>query len=245
MTAIMVRALKLLTLAGLAISVAWFRRNPDFEPALAVIGSLVALLAADWWQENGLVARLLGFPLRRLFSPVARAFERRRPVAKLAFKTLRGDEVTEHVVEIFRVWERAGFSTTWLELRHRSSTLRRYTFDLVDGHAPTIFAEDFNGDGAAEVAVEYGCGAHTHVLSVYALDPAGVLRPVPGGQIGSDWPEISWSDKDGDGKPEIYVKHRNWSRASTDEPASVLECHVWTAEGYKERPMVAGGAHDD
>jgi hypothetical protein len=69
------------------------------------------------------------------------------------------------------------------------------------------------------------------VFNLFALNAYGLLGRVPGSEIGSDWPEIEWSDQDGDGIPEIYRKHRNWAGSPTME--YVEDRFVWRGESYE------------
>lgn len=153
--------------------------------------------------------------LGRILWPIRKYLTKRKPVATFKFKTLDGDDVLEHRIEARAVWE-SDRPLENVQLVHRSNRVSPYVFSSVEGHTFEFCVEDFNGDGVPELAVTFHCGAHTRVIQVFAFDHAGMLRLIPGAEIGSDWPEISWDDKDGDGKKEIYVKQRNWS----GEPAA-------------------------
>ena len=119
----------------------------------------------------------------------------------------------------------------WMELRHRQDTGSWNTPYRFEGHSVELEARDVDGDGRPELIVRYACGAHTRVVNVFRVDVDGFLVPVPGAEIGSDWPEISLEDRDGDGKEEIYARQRDWSGIPVRD--SVLEVHKYREGRFK------------
>ena len=93
-------------------------------------------------------------------------------------------------------------------------------FDSVNGHHVTIYSYDFDGDGFEEIVVRYHCGAHTHGMRVYKISPPpSGPELIPGADIGSDFPEISWKAREGGNGVIIFAKNRNWEGSlASDEP---------------------------
>ncbi|WP_421868048.1 hypothetical protein [Motiliproteus sp.] len=104
-------------------------------------------------------------------------------------------------------------SNTWGENKH-------YVYAIVPDKSPVCFyqfeavcceicADDVDGDGNLEVVIGYKCGAHTEGLRVFRLDDHFDLISVPGSDIGSDFPLITWGRADGvDYSVNSYS--RNW-----------------------------------
>jgi hypothetical protein len=67
------------------------------------------------------------------------------------------------------------------------------------------------------------------VFCEFCLDANGVLSLVAGSEIGSDFPEITWEDRDGDGRPEIYRKHRDWDK----HQGYIEDRFLWNGERYE------------
>lgn len=88
-------------------------------------------------------------------------------------------------------------------------------FDEIEGHHPTIYHYDFDGDGVPEVIVRFHCGAHTHVMHVYKiLNPPNSPSLISGADIGSDFPEITWKTRKNGKGVIIYANKRNWEGSS-------------------------------
>jgi hypothetical protein len=61
----------------------------------------------------------------------------------------------------------------------------------------------------------------------------GFLTPIPGAEVGSDWPEILIEDRDGDGKIEIYAKQRDWERVPVQNP--ITEIYVYRDGKFQKK----------
>jgi hypothetical protein len=59
------------------------------------------------------------------------------------------------------------------------------------------------------------------------------LVPIPGAEVGSDWPEILLEDKDRDGRVEIYAKQRDWARVPTRDP--LTEVYVYRGGEFQRQ----------
>lgn len=112
-------------------------------------------------------------------------------------------------------------------LRFSWSTGSSGVFDSIEGHSFDLYTHDFDGDGAEELIARYHCGAHTIGMRVYKI-PAPPAAPtlIPGANIGSDYPEITWWErKDGKGVV-IRASNRNWSGSPASDSAK-LERYIF------------------
>jgi hypothetical protein len=225
----MKRSIQIIALLAVVLAGIWLWFEPGFEPAITLLLGLVTLLGLYLARKETEGASHFRRVFSRLFLPIRRLVGRRSPLSSLTFKTLRGSKVHEHTAEARAIWDSFG-PTQNIELRHRGPDLDPYVFDRIEGHSVSFFAEDFNRDGRPDLAVTYHCGAHTRGFKLFSLDAGNILRLVPGSDIGSDWPEIRWADRDGDGFKEIYVKQRNWKGQPTAE--FIVEKYVWKGERY-------------
>jgi len=82
----------------------------------------------------------------------------------------------------------------------------------VDSHFIELAVEDFDADGRPEIAVLYHTGAHSRGFRLFRIELDLSVTPVPGADLGSDWPLIEWTDLNGDGKLELRKRDRNWSK---------------------------------
>lgn len=101
-----------------------------------------------------------------------------------------------------------------------------------EGESSTIEIDtkDFDGDGIPEIAVLYSCGAHSRGFRLFRISRKGKPRMVPGTDLGSDWPSIEWGDFDRDGRYEIIIKQRNWSKVPTRD--MIQEKYIWNGKEY-------------
>ncbi len=235
------RLLQFVALASMVASAVWLWLEPGPEPVVTLIASIGTLLGAiagdpalQSWGCFGAVNRQLTVlkekTLRRLLGA---RYRRWNPEGDLIFFWPSSGEVGKHRVVANRLWGSEG-PTEVVTLTHYGPKLDPYDFVQFRGHSVQLSTEDFDQNHIPEVAVTYHCGAHTMVFSLFALDDNGLLALVPGSEIGSDWPEIRWSDQDGDGIPEIYRKHRNWDGTPIME--YIEDRFVWNGESYKVDP---------
>ncbi len=211
----------LLVIMAVLVSAAWCIAFPSYEPVLAFLGATTVLLtrAVEAFQSRE-VSLLIG----RLLWPIVQWRDRRTPLAELEFDSLSGMRAIHHSVKAWRVWDGQG-QTTWMELRHRQDTGSWTTPYRFEGHSTELEAQDIDGDGRPEVVVRYACGAHTRAVNIFRVDSEGFLTPIPGAEVGSDWPEIVLDDRDADGKVEIYARQRDWGRVPVRD--SVTEVYVF------------------
>ena len=85
----------------------------------------------------------------------------------------------------------------------------------VEGHSLEVEAIDFDADGRPEIAVLWHCGAHTHGFRLFRLKTSGEPTLIPGTDLGSDWPLISWNSIDDKGCREIITRDRDWKGVLT------------------------------
>jgi hypothetical protein len=222
-------------------SAVWLWLEPGPEPVvtlIATVGTFLAAIAGDSglqsWEYFGTLSRKLMVlkekGLRRLLGA---RYRRWHPEADLTFFWPSSGEIGKHRVVANRLWDLDG-PTEVVTVTHYSPKVDPYDFFQFRGNGVQLSAEAFDRNHIPEVAIIYHCGAHTMVFSLFALDNYGLLARVPGSEIGSDWPEIKWSDRDGDGIPEIYRKHRNWDGTPTME--YIKDRFVWSGESYKLDP---------
>ncbi len=95
-------------------------------------------------------------------------------------------------------------------------------FDSIEGHGFAIYEHDFDGDGSNEIIVRYHCGAHTHAMRIYKITepPSGPVL-IPGAEIGSDFPEITWEERKNGHGVIVYARCRNWSEFENSNDAQV------------------------
>ncbi len=219
----------LLLIVAAVISAAWLISNPTYEPAIAFLVAIGAVLtraiAAFQSRDTSL---LLG----RLMLPVFRWKDRRTPKAELEFDSLCGSKAIHHSLKAWSIWDSDG-PTTWIELRHKQDGGSWTTMWRFEGHTIKLSSRDVDGDGHPEVVVLYACGAHSRAVKMFMVGRNGFLVAIPGSEIGSDWPEILLDDKDGDGKVEIYAKQRDWSKVPTQDP--VTKVYVFRDGAFEPR----------
>jgi hypothetical protein len=85
----------------------------------------------------------------------------------------------------------------------------------VEGHSLEVEAIDFDADGRPEIAVLWHCGAHTQGFRLFRLKTSGEPALIPGTDLGSDWPLISWNSLDDKGCREIITRDRDWKGVPT------------------------------
>jgi hypothetical protein len=219
----------LLMLIAVIVSLAWCIAAPSYEPVLALIGTMTVLIARvvesfQSQETNAIIGRLL--------LPVKQWRDRRKPRAELKFDSLSGTRAINHSVKAWSVWDGQG-PTTWTEVRHRQGTGSWTTPYRFEGHSIELKAQDIDGDGKPEVIVRYACGGHTRVVNIFRIDMNGFLTPIPGAEVGSDWPEILIEDRDGDGKIEIYAKQRDWERVPVQNP--ITEIYVYRDGKFQKK----------
>jgi hypothetical protein len=210
-----------LLVVAVFVSGAWCIVAPSYEPILAFLGAVAVLLtrAVTVFQDEE-TSQLL----RILLRPIAQWKDRRTPRAELSFDSLLGTRAVHHSVKAWSVWDGEGPSR-WVELRHRQDTGSWNTPYRFEGHSVELEARDVDSDGRPELIVCHASGAHTRVVNVFRVDLDGFLVPIPGAEIGSDWPDITLEDRDGDGKEEIYARQRDWSGVPVRD--SVLEIYTF------------------
>lgn len=218
----------LLLAVAVVVSVAWCVAAPSYEPVLALVGAVTVLLTRAIAAIQGNETSAF---LTKILWPIARWKDRRTPRAELNFDSLSGAQAVHHLVKAWSVWDSKGPST-WMELRHKEGTGSWNTVRRFEGHSVELEARDVDGDGHPELIVRYTCGAHTRVINVFRVDINGFLVPVPGAEVGSDWPEISLEDRDGDGREEIYARQRDWSGVPTQD--SLVEVYVYREGGFQK-----------
>jgi hypothetical protein len=203
------------------VSAVWCISNPSYEPALALLSSTSALLARAVAVFRSRETSLL---IGRLLLPIRRWKDRHTPQAALEFDSLSGTRAIHHYLKAWSVWDGNG-PTMWMELKHRQDTGSWTTPYRFEGYSIELEALDVDGDGRHEVVIRYACGAHTRVVNIFKVDFDGFLVPIPGAEVGSDWPEILLEDRDSDGRVEIYAKQRDWDRVPTQDP--ITEVYVY------------------
>ena len=225
-------AIQLVALVGLVASCAWFWLEPGPEPTVAVIAAIGTLLSTltlhkPWFRQlRQKLGRLHDRALQLLLGP------RYRPIDSVA-----GIEFSwpptgagRHQEVIARLLKTSSGVGERVALTHFGSHSGGYDFCIFEGHTVEFELRDFDGDGEPELAVTYHCGAHTMVFRLFRLE-YGTFVPVPGAEIGSDWPEISWRDDDKDGKSKIFTMNRHWSGVPMEE--WVEERYVFRGDRYK------------
>lgn len=104
------------------------------------------------------------------------------------------------------------------------SQLFNLSADLGETPYADLTARDLNGDGAAELAVIGGVGAHSSLLRIFKWNGAGYgLVEEFFGDSG-----VRLSDLDGDGIDEVIVGIRHYDRAQTREDTIMR----WTGTSY-------------
>jgi hypothetical protein len=222
----------LLLIVVVVVSAAWCISAASYEPVLALLTSTAALLAriAAAFQSRE-TSLLIG----RLLLPLTQWKDRHTPRAVLEFDSLSGTRAIHHSLKAWSVWNGNG-PTMWMELKHRQDTGSWTTPYRFEGYSVELEAQDVDGDGRSEVVVRYACGAHTRVLNIFKIDFDGFLVPIPGAEVGSDWPEILLEDRDGDGTMEIYAKQRDWGRVPTQDP--VTEIYVYREGRFQKQELL-------
>jgi len=223
------RLVEIILAAAVVASTLWVCADPGFESFVMLLASLGAFLGLEFrrFQESALVW------LPRKLSAWARKLRHLPPEAHVDFTILAQGNPEKHQVNAVRLY--AGTNPTqlvWL-MHCPPEDPEGYLIDTIEGHYVELFAADFDGDQFPEVAVRYACGAHSRGFRIYKLLNR-VFRPIPGSDIGSDWPEILWEDRDGDGKFEIYTKNRDWGNPMG--PVSVASKYVYRDGAYREEP---------
>ncbi len=223
------RVLEIVLLAAIAFTVVWAINAPGFDSLFSLLGAIAALLSLDfaspedsflyrWFQRTRENIRRLS----RTAPP---------PEAALTFTTLVSGAPVEHRVRAVRLYaDGEPTHLFWLLHEHAGQSQQRLLVDTIDGHHPELFALDFDGDNFPEVALRWACGGHSRGFRLYRLVGQS-LSLVPGSDIGSDWPEITWEDRDHDGKLEIYAKNINWAERERDGPVNT---YVLRGDTYKE-----------
>ncbi|WP_147274920.1 hypothetical protein [Ferruginivarius sediminum] len=112
-------------------------------------------------------------------------------------------------------------------LTYSWSTGASGVFDNIEGHDFQLYTHDFDGDGRNELVVRYQVGAHTRVMRIYRIPPPPAAPTlIPGADIGSDFPQITWRERgDGNGVV-IYASNRNWSGSPASDPP-VVERYIF------------------
>jgi hypothetical protein len=215
------RVLQAVSFAGLIASCAWLWLEPGPEPVVTLLASVGTFIGTLAHSEVGFWALRLRQWLSRLRdklfqSLLGQNYRQIECMAQLEFSWPPSGVIRHHKVIARRLSGNDGPSAV-IALTHFGAYLGGYDFCLLEGHAPELALDDFDADGVPELAVTYHCGAHTMVLRLFRLNEFQILVPVPGSEIGSDWPEIVWRDDDKDGKREIYAKNRNWAGTPTAE----------------------------
>lgn len=210
-----------LLIVAVVVSAAWSIAAPSYEPFLAFLGATTVLLTRAVTVFQGQATSKL---LSRLLWRIARWKDQRTPRVELEFDSLMGTRRIHHSVKVWSVWDGGG-PTTWMELRHRQDTGSWATPYRFEGHSTELEARDIDGDGSPELIVRYAWGAHTRVMNMLRIDLDGFLIPIPGAEVGSDWPDLVLEDRDADGKVEIYARQRDWTQVPSRD--SVLEVYAY------------------
>jgi hypothetical protein len=209
------RILEIVLLCGVLFTSAWVIRSPGYDSVFSFLGAIAALLSIEFpHPEESLLYRAVQtarLNVRRLGRAVP------LPEATLTFTTLESGTPVEHRVRAVRLFA-DGASTHLFWLIHDYSG-QSAVIDTIDGHHPELFAVDFDGDNFPEVALRFSCGGHSRGFRLYRLEKQ-CLSLVPGSDVGSDWPEILWEDRDHDGRLEIYTKNINWQNRDEDGPVT-------------------------
>lgn len=204
-----------------AVSATWLVYEPGFEPLIVLLMAIAALVTETFTL---LKQKRVRSPLSWVLGPYLRRKERldldkikAQPIAKTSFDSMSGAHAIHHEVAGWHVWDDVS-PTGELELRHKIGEGSWSTFNIITGHNLELWPLDIDNDGCLELIVRFGCGAHSRGLLIYRSDQWGKLSLVPGGEIGSDWPEIEISDQGSDGTYEVLVKQRDWNSDTSMGP---------------------------
>lgn len=202
------KIIAILSFIVLVVSIAWIYAEPSYEPAIALLLSIVALIS---------MSRVSGTWLNKKMAPFRIKAEKKKTDVTVSFDALIQGKAEKHTVSVKKVWYKT-YPTLKSQVIHQTTNIDPYTILLIDqGHHFEIKCIDIDGDGNPEVVLIYHCGAHSRGLRIFKVDYGHFLKQIPGSELGSDWPEIKIEDRDNDNKMEIYIKNRNWSGSPTQE----------------------------
>ena len=206
------KVVAIISFVVLAVSAAWFYKVPSYEPAIAFLVSVVAIIPSLFS-----ISKKSGTWLNKIISPFVVSLEKKKPDVVVSFDALIGGKAERHTVYVKKVWYKTS-PTIRSQVIHKTSSIDPYTILLIEqgGHFE-IKCIDIDGDGNPEVALTYHCGGHSMGLAIFKVDYGHFLKQIPGSDIGSDWPGIKIEDRDNDGIMEVYAKNRNWSGSPCQE----------------------------
>jgi hypothetical protein len=141
--------------------------------------------------------------------------------------TVPGETYSARIV-VSKLWKTIGGPVIFLTLFHpeqEPTLLLR-----VEAFSIEVDASDFDADGRPEIAVLWRCGAHSRGFRLYRLKTSGEPELIPGTDLGSDWPLITWNSIDDKGCREIVTRDRDWDRIPTH--GYVEKRFGWNGDSY-------------
>jgi len=185
----------------LIVSAAWFCAAPSYEPAIALLVGVAAII-----PSLVSMSRVSGSWLNKLMAPIRIRYEKKKPDVSVSFDALIQGKAERHTVTVKKIWYKTR-PTIKSQVIHKTSNIDPYTILLIEqGHHFDIKCKDIGGDGNPEVVLTYHCGGHSMGMTIFKVDYGHFLKEIPGSNLGSDWPEIKIEDRDNDKKNGTLYK---------------------------------------
>ena len=215
--------LELLTLLIVLAAAAWTYFEPGFESLITLLVGLSALLVeivtASKNDSRASTFSNIVKPFTKWKDQRLRVKEINTPIARTSFDTLNETDSVHHEIAIWHIWDDVS-PTLEIELRHKIGNGSWSTVKIISGFSPKVWVQDVNGDNIPELLVQFHCGAHGQGLFIYSVSRWGNLHLLDGGEIYSNWSEISLEEVAG--TYYVTAKQRDYS-VNRDSMGPIIE----------------------